>query len=78
LDEFIGYGITMDVDTRKMARIMVFSVIPLLIMQIPSIFNFSSIPRNVALMVALTVAVAFLISYFIYQVSHPSNISYLL
>ncbi|KAG4987103.1 hypothetical protein GLYMA_12G227800v4 [Glycine max] len=70
-ESLTGYGITMDVDTRKMARIMVFSVIPLLIMQIPSIFNFSSIPRNVTLMVALTVAVAFLISYFIYQVFKP-------
>ncbi|TKY49146.1 hypothetical protein E2542_SST26572 [Spatholobus suberectus] len=66
-----GYGITMDVDTRKMARIMVFSVIPLIIMQIPNLFHFSSTPRNVTLMVALIVAVVFLISYFIYQVFKP-------
>ncbi|XP_061348958.1 sodium/calcium exchanger NCL-like isoform X2 [Gastrolobium bilobum] len=66
-----GYGITMDVDTRKMARIMVFSVIPLVIMQIPNLFHLSSTPRNVALMIALMVAVAFLISYFIYQIFKP-------
>ncbi|KAG4960755.1 hypothetical protein GLYMA_13G272300v4 [Glycine max] len=70
-ESLTGYGITMDVETRKMARIMVFSVIPLLIMQIPNLFNFSSTPRNVTLMVSLTVAVAFLISYFIYQVFKP-------
>ncbi|KAK7272565.1 hypothetical protein RJT34_29242 [Clitoria ternatea] len=70
-ESLTGYGITMDVDTRKMARIMVFSVIPLLIMQIPNLFHFSSTPRNVTMMIALIVAVAFLISYFIYQVFKP-------
>ncbi|CAJ1957211.1 unnamed protein product [Sphenostylis stenocarpa] len=70
-DEFIGYGITMDADTREMAIIMVCSVIPLIIMQIPHLFHFSSTSRNVTLMVALTVAVTFLISYFIYQVFKP-------
>ncbi|XP_047168145.1 sodium/calcium exchanger NCL-like [Vigna umbellata] len=66
-----GYGITMDVDTRQMAIIMVFSVIPLVIMQIPHLFHFSSAASNVTLMVALIVAVTFLISYFIYQVFKP-------
>ncbi|XP_027191850.1 sodium/calcium exchanger NCL-like [Cicer arietinum] len=67
----IGYGITMDVDTRKMARIMVFSVIPLLIMQMPTLLHFSSTPRNVTLMISLIIAVTFLISYFIYQIFKP-------
>ncbi|KAK7324549.1 hypothetical protein VNO77_28193 [Canavalia gladiata] len=70
-ESLTGYGITMDVDTRKMARIMVFSVIPLFIMQIPTLFHLSSTPRNVTLMIALMVAVAFLISYFIYQIFKP-------
>ncbi|KAL2331384.1 hypothetical protein Fmac_018965 [Flemingia macrophylla] len=70
-ESLTGYGITMDADTRQMARIMVFSVIPLLIMQIPNLFHLSSTPRNVTLMVALIVAIAFLISYFIYQVFKP-------
>ncbi|XP_027927782.1 sodium/calcium exchanger NCL-like [Vigna unguiculata] len=66
-----GYGITMDVDTRQMAIIMVFSVTPLVIMQIPHLFHFSSAATNVTLMIALIVAVTFLISYFIYQVFKP-------
>lgn len=63
----------MDVDTRKMARNMVFSVIPLLIMQIPSLFHFSTSSRNFTLMISLIIAVSFLISYFIYQVSPPTS-----
>jgi len=66
----------MDVDTREMAIIMVLSTIPLIIMQIPRFFHLSSAARNVTLMVALIVAVTFLISYFIYQVLHSSNTSY--
>ncbi|XP_027340347.1 sodium/calcium exchanger NCL-like [Abrus precatorius] len=70
-ESLTGYGITMDVETRKMARIMVFSVIPLIIMQIPNLFRLSTTPSDVTLMIALTVAVAFLISYFIYQIFKP-------
>ncbi|KEH38650.1 calcium-binding EF-hand protein [Medicago truncatula] len=66
-----GYGITMDVDTRKMARIMLFSVIPLLIMQIPTLFQFSTTLHNVTLMISLIIAVTFLVSYFIYQIFKP-------
>ncbi|KAK7257179.1 hypothetical protein RIF29_30960 [Crotalaria pallida] len=66
-----GSGITMDIETVKMSRIMVFSVIPLIIMQIPTLFKLSSTPRAVTLMVSLIVAVIFLISYFIYQVFEP-------
>ncbi|KAL1299589.1 hypothetical protein AAHE18_18G121500 [Arachis hypogaea] len=65
------YGITMDVDTRKMARNMVFSVTPLIIMQITNLFPNSSTLRNVTLMIAFIVALIFLISYFIYQVFKP-------
>ncbi|MED6157674.1 hypothetical protein PIB30_025452 [Stylosanthes scabra] len=68
----LGYGITMDVETRKMAIIMALSVIPLFIMQIPNLFHSSSSsPRFVTLIVALTIALIFLISYFIYQVFEP-------
>ncbi|KAL2326774.1 hypothetical protein Fmac_020201 [Flemingia macrophylla] len=62
---FTGFGITMDVETRKMAMIMVFSAVPLIIMQ------FSYTPRAVTLMIAFIVAVIFLISYFIYQIFKP-------
>ncbi|KAK7335104.1 hypothetical protein VNO80_26875 [Phaseolus coccineus] len=40
-------------------------------MDIPRFFHFSSAARNVTLMVALIVAVTFLISYFLYQVFKP-------
>ncbi|KAL1299495.1 hypothetical protein HN51_044035 [Arachis hypogaea] len=68
-----GYGITMDVETRKMARIMTLSVIPLFIMQIPNLFptSSSSSPHYVTLIVSLTIAIIFLISYFIYQIFKP-------
>ena len=68
----LGFGITMDKETKEMARIMVLSVIPLLIMQIPSVFRFSSVLRSVTLMIALIVTVIFVFSYFIYQVTHPT------
>ncbi|KAI9083529.1 hypothetical protein K1719_034471 [Acacia pycnantha] len=66
-----GFGITMDKETKEMAKIMVLSVIPLLIMQIPSVFRFSSVLRSVTLMIALIVTVIFVFSYFIYQIFKP-------
>ncbi|KAK2423703.1 Calcium-binding EF-hand family protein [Trifolium repens] len=66
-----GYGITMDVDTREMAKIMVFSIIPLLIMQIPTLFDFSTTLRNATLIISLIISVTFLILYFIYQIFRP-------
>ncbi|OIW06083.1 hypothetical protein TanjilG_29839 [Lupinus angustifolius] len=70
-ESLTGSGLTMDIDTVNMSRIMVFSIIPLLIMQIPTLFNLSSTPRAVTLMVSLIIAVIFLISYFVYQVFEP-------
>nr|KYP40484.1 hypothetical protein KK1_038172 [Cajanus cajan] len=64
-DPFTGCGITIDVETMKMAMIMVLSVVPLVIMQ----FSYTS--RTVTLKIAFIVAVIFLISYFIYQVFKP-------
>lgn len=58
----------MDVETRDMARIMLLSTTPFIIMQIPNVFGFSSGLRAVTLMVALIVTVIFLFLYFIYQV----------
>ncbi|XP_061348954.1 sodium/calcium exchanger NCL1-like [Gastrolobium bilobum] len=67
-----GCGITTDLETSYTARIMVFSVIPLTIMQIPNLFQFSSWARSVTLVVALIITAIFLILYFIYQVFEPS------
>ncbi|OIW08229.1 hypothetical protein TanjilG_15190 [Lupinus angustifolius] len=70
-ESLTGSGIIVDIETVKMSRIMVFSVIPLIIMQIPTLFKLSPTPSAVTLMVSLIVAVVFLISYFIYQVFKP-------
>lgn len=64
----VGYGITTDLETSQTARIMLASVIPLIIMQIPNLFQFSSVPRTVTLIVALIITAIFLLMYFTYQV----------
>ncbi|KAI4322990.1 hypothetical protein L6164_022634 [Bauhinia variegata] len=66
-----GSGITTDLETSYIARIMVFSITPLLIMQIPSFFHFSFGLRSAILIVALIITVIFLFLYFIYQVFQP-------
>ncbi|CAL0333736.1 unnamed protein product [Lupinus luteus] len=70
-ESLTGSGLIVDTDTVNMSRIMVLSIIPLLLMQIPTLFNLSSTLRAVTLMLSLTIAVIFLISYFIYQVFEP-------
>nr|XP_011460767.1 PREDICTED: uncharacterized protein LOC105350439 [Fragaria vesca subsp. vesca] len=63
-------GITIDMETSVLARIMIFSVIPFLIMQIPNIFHSSS-AENIFILIALSVSIIFLLLYFIYQVFRP-------
>ncbi|KAL6196587.1 hypothetical protein ACLB2K_032201 [Fragaria x ananassa] len=62
-------GITIDMETSVLARIMIFSVIPFLIMQIPNIFHSSA--ENIFILIALSVSIIFLLLYFIYQVFRP-------
>ncbi|KAL6202147.1 hypothetical protein ACLB2K_025858 [Fragaria x ananassa] len=63
-------GITIDMETSVLARIMIFSVLPFLIMQIPNIFHSSS-AENIFILIALSVSIIFLLLYFIYQVFRP-------
>lgn len=65
--EFIGCGITIDSETSILSRIMIFSVIPFLIMQIANIFHSSS-AEKISILIALGVSTIFLLLYFIYQV----------
>ncbi|CAB4307801.1 unnamed protein product [Prunus armeniaca] len=65
-----GCGITTDVETSRLARIMICSGAPFLIMQIANIFQSSSKER-IAILVALCVSVFFLLLYFIYQIFQP-------
>ncbi|XP_050370542.1 sodium/calcium exchanger NCL-like [Argentina anserina] len=63
-------GITIDLETSVLARIMIFSVIPFLIMQIANIFH-STYVENIFILVALGISIVFLLLYFIYQVFRP-------
>ncbi|KAL4204664.1 hypothetical protein AMTRI_Chr01g111010 [Amborella trichopoda] len=58
----IGSGITTDRSTSMAARIMVLSIIPFIIVQLPTILHSTSWKR-VAILVSLVVAVLLLISY---------------
>ncbi|KAK7244214.1 hypothetical protein RIF29_39033 [Crotalaria pallida] len=66
-----GCGITTDLETSYTARIMVLSVIPLAIMQIPNLFQLSSGARSVTLVIAIIITTIFLLLYFIYQMFEP-------
>ncbi|KAK9265345.1 hypothetical protein L1049_027214 [Liquidambar formosana] len=63
-------GISTDLETSYTARIMVLSVIPFIIIQIPKIFPSSTV-QNIVTLVALFVSVVFLLLYFFYQTFQP-------
>ncbi|OVA14494.1 EF-hand domain [Macleaya cordata] len=65
-----GSGVTVDIWTKYASWIMLISVIPFIIVQLPHIFHTSS-GRRLAVLVSLIVAVALLISYCLYQVFQP-------
>ncbi|CAN6482726.1 unnamed protein product [Victoria cruziana] len=65
-----GSGVTVDKGTSIAARIMVLSVIPFVIVQIPGALNHASW-ANTAVLVSLIAAVIMLISYCLYQVFAP-------
>lgn len=62
-----GSGVSTDVQTSYAARIMVISIIPLIITQLPKIFKISSGDRW-AVFTALIFSVALLLAYCAYQV----------
>ncbi|XP_077226814.1 sodium/calcium exchanger NCL1-like [Tasmannia lanceolata] len=65
-----GSGVTTDFWTSYAARIMVISVVPFIIVQIPQIFKLSSGSR-VAILTSLIISIVFLLSYCLYQVFQP-------
>ncbi|KAK9064278.1 hypothetical protein SSX86_015658 [Deinandra increscens subsp. villosa] len=65
-----AYGVTTDVETSYTARIMLVSVIPFVILQLPAIFGSSSVTR-VVLLVTLVVVVCLYITYIMYQIFQP-------
>ncbi|KAA8523970.1 hypothetical protein F0562_010599 [Nyssa sinensis] len=75
-----GYGINTDVESTYMARIMLSSVIPFIIIQIPKVFHLSSSVEHfrlsshgetIVIVITLVVSVIFLLCYFFYQIFQP-------
>ncbi|KAL3508730.1 hypothetical protein ACH5RR_028131 [Cinchona calisaya] len=65
-----GSGASTDVWTCRAAIIMAVSVIPFLVVQLPQVMHSKS-GRHLAVLIALIVSVALLISYCLYQVFQP-------
>ncbi|KAF5478600.1 hypothetical protein F2P56_005143 [Juglans regia] len=63
-------GVSTDIWTSYTARIMVISVVPFIIVQIPQVLNSTS-GRHLAVWIALIVSLLLLISYCLYQVLQP-------
>ncbi|KAI3497149.1 hypothetical protein L1887_39549 [Cichorium endivia] len=64
-----GSGVVTDAETSYHAKVMFFSLIPFMVMLLPSVFglSYSSDGYNVVVLVSLCVAVICLFSYFLYQ-----------
>lgn len=65
-----GCGITTDLETSFTARIMVLSVIPFIIIQIPELFSLST-GQRIVILTTLVISVIFLLVYFLYQIFRP-------
>ncbi|KAL5729966.1 hypothetical protein ACHQM5_002853 [Ranunculus cassubicifolius] len=65
-----GSGISTDIWTSYAAMIMVISLIPFIIVQIPQIIHTSS-GRRLTVLIALIASIALLVSYCLYQVFQP-------
>ncbi|KAG6637225.1 sodium/calcium exchanger NCL-like [Carya illinoinensis] len=63
-------GVSTDIWTNYTARIMLISVIPFLIVQIPQVLSSTS-GRHLAVLIAIIVSLLLLISYCLYQVLQP-------
>ncbi|KAG4384420.1 hypothetical protein GLYMA_13G272000v4 [Glycine max] len=66
----LGSGVSTDIWTSYAARIMVISVLPFVIVQLPQILNSTS-GRHLAVLIALIVSLGLLIAYCLYQIFQP-------
>ncbi|KAI3884086.1 hypothetical protein MKW92_051872 [Papaver armeniacum] len=66
----MGSGVTVDIWTRYASWIMIISVVPFIIVQLPQILHINS-GRHLVVLISLIVSVALLISYCVYQVFQP-------
>ncbi|XP_074290247.1 sodium/calcium exchanger NCL-like [Silene latifolia] len=65
-----GSGVSTDIWTSYAARIMAFSVLPFLVVQLPQAFKSTS-GRHLAVLISLILSILMLISYCTYQVYQP-------
>ncbi|KAB2611645.1 hypothetical protein D8674_019677 [Pyrus ussuriensis x Pyrus communis] len=65
-----GSGVSTDIWTSYSARIMIISLIPFVIVQLPQVFHATSNSR-LAILISLAVSISFVIAYSFYQVFQP-------
>ncbi|KAI3710192.1 hypothetical protein L2E82_39966 [Cichorium intybus] len=70
LTKLTAYGVTTDKETSYTARIMLVSVTPFIILQLPAIISSISVTR-VIILVALIVVLSMYITYIVYQIFQP-------
>ncbi|MFS8015765.1 hypothetical protein Hanom_Chr15g01360521 [Helianthus anomalus] len=70
LTKLTAYGVTTDIETSYTARIMLVSVIPFVILQLPTIINSTSVTR-VILLITLILVLCLYITYITYQIFQP-------
>ncbi|KAI3824475.1 hypothetical protein L1987_05935 [Smallanthus sonchifolius] len=70
LTKLTSYGLTTDSETSYTARLMLVSMIPFLILQLPKIVNSPSVIRVIVL-IALIISLSFFIAYIVYQIFQP-------
>ncbi|KAI3965440.1 hypothetical protein MKW92_038291 [Papaver armeniacum] len=63
----LGSGVTVDIWTKYASWIMIISVVPFIIVQLPQILHINS-GRHLVVLISLIVSVTLLISYCVYQV----------
>lgn len=68
---FTGSGVSTDIWTSYAARIMIISLIPFIVVQIPEVFQATSQSR-LAIMISLIVSICLLLAYSLYQVLNDS------
>ncbi|XP_071714859.1 sodium/calcium exchanger NCL1-like [Rutidosis leptorrhynchoides] len=70
LAKLTAYGVTTDIETSYTARLLLISMIPFFILQLPKIINSDSVTR-VIVIIALIISLSFFFAYIVYQIFQP-------
>ncbi|KAK1422711.1 hypothetical protein QVD17_17997 [Tagetes erecta] len=70
IKKLTAYGLTTDGETSYTARLMLVSMIPFLVLQLPKIINTTSVTRVIVLL-TLILSLSFFIAYAVYQMFQP-------